>query len=47
MSIAKFIREHKEFDRLPFLIVYRTISVLKDLGVLKLYGGDADVEKAQ
>ena len=46
MNIAKFIKEHKELDNLPFLIVFRTMTVLKDLGMLK-YGGDTDVEKPQ
>ena len=46
MNIAKFIKDHKEFDTLPFLIVFRTISVLNKMGMLK-YGGDTDVEKTQ
>ena len=45
MNIAKFIKEHKELDNLPFLIVFRTISVLQELGMIK-YSGDADVETA-
>ena len=44
MNIAKFIKDHKELDNLPFLVVFRTITVLKELGMLK-YGGDADVEE--
>lgn len=47
MNIAKFIKDHKELDNLPFLIVFRTMTVLKELGMLKTYGGDADVEKTQ
>lgn len=46
MNIAKFIKDHKELDKLPFLIVFRTMTVLKEMGMLK-YGGDADVEEAQ
>ena len=47
MNIAKFIKDHKELDKLPFLIVFKTMTVLKELGMLKTYGGDTDVEKAQ
>ena len=46
MNIAKFIKDHKELDNLPFLVVFRTITVLKEMGMLK-YGGDTDVEKPQ
>ena len=46
MNIAKFIKDHEELNSLPFLIVFRTITVLKEMGMLK-YGGDADVEKTQ
>ncbi len=35
MDIAKFIKDHKELDTLPFLIVFRTISVLKEMGMLR------------
>lgn len=44
MNIAKFIKDHKELDDLPFLIVFRTITVLKEMGMLK-YDGDTDVEE--
>lgn len=44
MNIAKFIKDHKELDKLPFLIVFRTITVLKDMGMLKYADGDKDVE---
>lgn len=47
MNIAKFIKDHKELDNLPFLIVFRTMAVLKELGMLKTCGGDTDVEKTQ
>ena len=47
MNIAKFIKSHKELNNLPFLIVYRTIVVLNNLGVLKPLGGDTDVETTQ
>ena len=44
MNIANFIKDHKELNGLPFLIVFRTMTVLKEMGMLK-YGGDADVEE--
>ena len=44
MNIAKFIKDHKELDNLPFLIVFRTMTVLKEMGMLK-HGGDTDVEE--
>lgn len=44
MNIAKFIKDHKELDDLPFLIVFRTITVLKEMGMLKC-DGDTDVEE--
>lgn len=46
MNIAKFIKDHEELDKLPFLIVFRTMTVLQEMGMLK-YGGDTDVEKTQ
>ena len=46
MNIAKFIKDHKELDSLPFLIVFRTMTVLKEMGMLKNCG-DTDVEKTQ
>ena len=46
MNIAKFIKDHEELNGLPFLVVFRTITVLKEMGMLK-YGGDTDVEKTQ
>ncbi len=35
MNIAKFIKDHKELDNLPFLIVFRTITALREMGMLK------------
>ena len=46
MNIAKFIKDHEELNSLPFLIVFRTMTVLKEMGMLKC-GGDTDVEKTQ
>ena len=35
MNIEKFIKSHKELNKLPFLIVYCTIQVLRTKGMLK------------
>lgn len=42
MNIFDFIKNHKEFDELPFLIVFRTIQILQSKGLLDI-GGKADV----
>jgi hypothetical protein len=36
MNIAKFIQNHKELSELPFLIVFRTLSILKEMNMLKI-----------
>lgn len=36
MNIVRFIQNHKELNELPFLIVFRTMQILKSMGVLKL-----------
>ena len=46
MNLTQFIKSHKELDELPFLVVFRTIQVLREKGVLKLDGDDC-VEIAQ
>lgn len=46
MNIAKFIQSHKELSELPFLIVFRTMSILKSMGMLK-FEDNADVETTQ
>ena len=35
MNIAKFIQAHTALNELPFLVVFRTISVLLEMGILK------------
>ena len=42
MNITEFIKAHKEFDDLPFLVVFRTIQVLREKGMLK---GFDDVDR--
>lgn len=36
MNIATFIQNHKELSELPFLIVFRTLSILKEMNMLKI-----------
>ena len=35
MNITKFIKSHKELNELPFLVVFRTIQILREKGMLK------------
>lgn len=35
MNITQFIKSHKELNELPFLVVFRTIQILRGIGVLK------------
>ena len=35
MNITRFIKSHKELNELPFLVVFRTIQVLREKGILK------------
>ena len=37
MNLAKFIQNHKELNELPFLIVFRTLSILQNMGMLKMF----------
>ena len=46
MNLAKFIQNHKELSELPFLIVFRTMSILKNMGMLK-FEDNSDVEATQ
>lgn len=34
-NITAFIKSHKELNDLPFLVVFRTIQVLREKGLLK------------
>lgn len=42
MNITQFIKSHKELNELPFLVVFRTIQVLHEKGILKEF---ADVDR--
>ena len=46
MNLSKFIESHKELNELPFLVVYRTISVLMNMGMLKFSEGISGMDKA-
>ena len=45
MNITEFIKSHKELNELPFLIVFRTIQVLREKGMLKELGDVDRVSK--
>jgi hypothetical protein len=42
MNITQFIKLHKELNELPFLVVFRTMQVLREKGMLK---GFDDVDR--
>ena len=42
MNITQFIKSHKELNELPFLVVFRTIHVLREMKLLK---GFDDVDR--
>ena len=45
MNITEFIKSHKELNELPFLIVFRTIQVLREKGMLKGFDDVDSVSK--
>ena len=45
LNITEFIKSHKELNELPFLIVFRTIQVLKEKGIIEKLENDADVDR--
>ena len=44
MNITQFIKSHEELNELPFLVVFRTMQVLREKGLLK---GFDDVGRVQ
>lgn len=46
MNLSKFIKSHKELNELPFLVVYSTLQILQNLGLLRT-DNDNDVETIQ
>lgn len=47
MNITEFIKAHKEFDDLPFLVVFRTIQILRRKGMIKYVDGETCVGRVQ
>ena len=47
MNIATFIQNHKELNELPFLIVFRTMQILNNMGMLKTIDDTENVETTQ
>ena len=47
MNITQFIKSHEELNELPFLVVFRTMQVLRGMGILKGIDGDTDVDRVQ
>lgn len=45
MNITEFIKSHKELNELPFLIVFRTIQILREKGMLKEFNDVDRVSK--
>ena len=44
MNITEFIKSHKELNELPFFVVFRTMQILREKGMLK---GFNDVDRVQ
>ena len=37
IRITEFIRENKELNELPFLVVFRTMKALREKGMIKVF----------
>lgn len=46
MNICEFIMRHEELSELPFLVVFRVIYVLNEMGMLKELRRENGVDKA-
>lgn len=44
MNITQFIKSHKELSELPFLVVFRTIQVLRKNGMINGFEDDSNVD---
>ena len=42
MNITKFIKSQEELNELPFIVVFRTLQVLREKGMLKEFDDDVD-----
>ena len=47
MNITQFIKSHKELNELPFLVVFRTMQVLREKGMLRGFEDTDDVDRVQ
>ena len=47
MNINTFIKSHKEFEDLPFLVVFRTLQILQGMGMLKFTKENKNVDKLE
>ena len=47
MNINTFIKLHKEFEDLPFLVVFRTLQILQGMGMLKFTKENKNVDKLE
>jgi hypothetical protein len=45
MNITQFIKSHKKLNELPFLVVFRVIQGLCEMGMIKNLDGDPDVDR--
>lgn len=45
MNITQFIKSHKELNELPFLVVFRTMQVLREKGMLNGFDDVGRVSK--
>ena len=47
MNMTQFIKNNKDLKDLPFLIVFRTMQVLRDSGMLRLSKDKPNVDRVQ
>lgn len=47
MNITKFIKSNEELKDLPFLVVFRTIQVLREKGLMRDIGDGENVDRIQ
>lgn len=47
MNMTQFIKNNKDLKDLPFLIVFRTMQVLRDSGMLRLSEDKPNVDRVQ
>ena len=47
MNITQLIKSNRQLNELPFLVVFRTIQVLKESGLLVTFETKKDVDTIQ